>query len=290
MHLITSMERGETKGSQSPMWRCTTNDGETVFVFQHSDTAKNSARFLIAAGYGPEMLALQLRESLTWRQHPIQVELMKDGQWWRLIGVEERPADAQPDPRFVPDLPWYKCKAQIHAQFLFEHYKTIIFDTETNGTGPDAEIISLGVLDRFGDTLAHTLVKPLNMAAVEQTYSVHGLGPNDLEDAPSWPAAWRAVTDTFRFAQWVAYNVQFDSQMIYQNCMRHGIGPIIPAGLHDAMQMYSEFAGLWDVNAQKWKWAKLSEAAEASGIAVENAHDALADAQTLYKLMRRMAQ
>ena len=284
------MERGETKNSNSPMWRCITKTGERVNIFQHSDPAKNTARLFANAGYMPEMSAMALRDVITWQQHPIGVVMHTDGQWWNITAVEERPQDVQPDPQFKPNLDWYKQRARFYAQTLINDPHTIFFDTETSGTGPEAEIISIAVLDHDGHTIKRTMVKPCDMAAVEATTFVHQLTPADLQNAPSWPEVWEIITRQMARAMWCAYNVEFDAQMIEQNCARHGCKPLMHFGLHDAMKLYSYWAGLWEASAQKWKWIKLAEAVEAAGIEVGNAHDALADTKMMYSLVQRMAE
>jgi DNA polymerase III subunit epsilon len=166
----------------------------------------------------------------------------------------------------------------------------LYFDTETTGTDAGAEIISIAILDYNGNTWLNSLVRPLNMEAVNATTEVHGLTPAQLENAPTFvdlfPELERIMSDRL----WCAYNADFDVQMIDQNCMMRHLPAIINRGVHDALTYYSQYAGLWLPESERWQKIKLAEAAQACGIVVEESHDALADTQTLFKLVEHMAE
>lgn len=87
---ITYIERGETSNSRSPMWRCTTLDGERVNIFKHDDPEKNSFALFEAAGYGEFLLSLAVHDFQTWETTPIVVEMRKMGKWWEIVSVSAR--------------------------------------------------------------------------------------------------------------------------------------------------------------------------------------------------------
>lgn len=93
---LLAMTRDTTK-SGGTMWRCSTERGFMVNVFQHDDPLKDSFTLFVTAGYGPDMTTLEPGETLNWLQHPVQVELRASGAFWNVVTVTTRPADALPD-------------------------------------------------------------------------------------------------------------------------------------------------------------------------------------------------
>ena len=290
-HHIISMKRGETASSKSPMWRCQTTEGDWVNVFLHKDPKKDNGLLFQNAGWWPEMVAMQLDEIIRWSRCPVPVvcQRTQDGKFWNIVAVIDRPEGAVPDVMYKPDLAWYKQKARRWASNIGTIPSLLYFDTETTGTDAGAEIISIAILDYNGETMLNSLIKPLNMEAVDATTDVHGLTPAQLEHAPTFPSLYREIERMMDDRLWCAYNADFDVQMIDQSCMIHRLPAIINRGVHDALTNYSQYAGLWLPESERWQKIKLAEAAQACGIVVEESHDALADTQTLFKLVEHMA-
>lgn len=94
---ILSMTRDETRSSRSPMWRCGTQAGFTVNVFKHDDPLKDTFGLFDAAGYAPEMLAMNYGDTITWTRDSITVELLQNGSFWNVSKVLKRPDLAFPD-------------------------------------------------------------------------------------------------------------------------------------------------------------------------------------------------
>ncbi len=103
---ITRMEAGRTKNSASPMWRCVCSDGTKVNVFRHTDPEKNNFQLFEDAGYAPEMEQLKDGAALHWKTHPVRVTLHKPGDFWEVVQVQPRPANARPDPVLPDEIPF----------------------------------------------------------------------------------------------------------------------------------------------------------------------------------------
>src|SRR5262245_59181445 len=114
------MERGATKNTNSPMWRCVTADGESVNIFSHADEAKDNTVYFRQAGYFEAMSSLALDEALLWNSHPIDVAMAKtpDGKWWTITAVAPRPDGSQPDVMWGPDIRLYRARARQMARWL----------------------------------------------------------------------------------------------------------------------------------------------------------------------------
>lgn len=290
-HQIISIVAGKTQNSSSPMYRCQTLDGERVNVFKHADPKKDSFHLFADAGYS-EIGDLDLNEVMTWKNSPIGVVMGKsaDGKWWEVREVVSRPDGVMPDPVYVPDLGWYSANARMRAGWLLEGpFESVFFDTETTGTDRKAEIISLAILDCFGGEVLKTLIQPQDFKALESTTHVHGLSEHDLIGKPTFPEVANEIRGKLDGIVWVAYNANFDYQMIEQNFQMYGMDAPICLGLHDAMLLYSQWAGKWDKAAQRWENVKLQDAAQELGIAVPMVHDAAQDAKTLYALVSHIA-
>jgi hypothetical protein len=265
-HKIIAMERGETKGSGSPMWRCSCENGDRVNAFQHADPKKDSMHLFDAAGYADIMTLLRPREVITWKKFPIDVELEKsaDDKWWNIVAVAPRPTDSCPDPDFVPPYDYYRTKARAWAQMMQNDWlNTVYFDTETTGISDDDEIISFSALARFGDIpLFHSLIRPVNMDRVENAQHVHGITPERLANAPTFPEIYPRLFETLSGLIWIIYNAPFDTRMLEQDCLRHNLPPIINVGVNDAMTYFAQYHGEWNAAYREFTSKKLEFAAE----------------------------
>ena len=286
-HQIVSMRRGATSNSQSPMWRCVTKDNQKVNIFQHSDPNKNTYRLF--TDYWPEMNALVMDGESRWQTFPIDVQLTMNGKWWDIIAVGPRPSEAKPDPIFVPNLDYYRRKAIYSAQRLFLPM-VYFFDTETTGITPDSEIINIGIIDGTGEILLDRLLVPSCIDDIARSSNVTGLTADMFENASTIQVIYYPLVNYLCGQIVVAYNAQFDLTMLDQTLSRYELAPIVPMAVYDAMTIYSEFAGLWDVDTQRWKHIKLTEAAEQCGFETTNAHHALADTLMMYQIVKHIAE
>jgi len=83
---ITTIERGETKNNQRPMWRCKTDTGEKVNIFLNVDEpAKDSFHLFEQAGWAHILNDIFLFSEI---DSSIVVAMRKDGQWWEIVKVK----------------------------------------------------------------------------------------------------------------------------------------------------------------------------------------------------------
>lgn len=94
--VITSLERGETKNNQRPMWRCTTDIGEKVNIFLNTDEPeKDSFHLFEQAGWGQVLNELMTFSTMDTQ---IFIAMQKKGQWWEIVKVS--PYQVQGDMPF----------------------------------------------------------------------------------------------------------------------------------------------------------------------------------------------
>ena len=94
---IVMVTRATTKSSISPMWRCTMITGHQVNVFLHTDPDKNNFHLLEGTGYDDDFKNMDVDDTVTWNASPIRVTVRKDGKWWTLVSVEQKPEGVTSD-------------------------------------------------------------------------------------------------------------------------------------------------------------------------------------------------
>ena len=75
--------------------------------------------------------------------------------------------------------------------------KPVYLDTETTGTGPNAELVEICIVDHDGAILLDTLVKPRGKIEAGAR-NVHGISDSLLSDAPSWQDIWPQVDEALQ--------------------------------------------------------------------------------------------
>lgn len=295
-HEITRMERSATKNSGSPMWRCRTSDGQTVNVFQHSDPVKDSSLLFDRAGYLEDMRSLQLGEALEWTGAPVRVEMRKKGDWWEVTWVEPRPAGAEADTLWQPDLEAYRGRVQRQADELMSGDEFDVIDLETTGVKLDDEIVAMALLNCDGEIILNTLIQPKHPAKLNrigkngQTASeINGLTAADLVDAPTLTDVMLDLFPRLEDKTILGYNVRFDLQMLDHNCSNDEI--LLPAwgAVWDVAQLVAEFIGNWNAKRGWFEMITLDEACATFGIERDVKHDAKADALATLQLVKAMA-
>lgn len=285
-HQIVIIQAALTKNGK-PMWRCTTSDGEKVMVFaSSSDPNRDQRPVWKQAGYDLDELTDGKRQE--WYQFPIKVAMVEQDGWWKVIAVEPRKAGALPDPRFAPDRIVCRNYAREWAGLVLGQ-NAVFWDTETTGVERDDEIISIGWVQDGVE--AQQLIKPLKMDRVALHSDVHGFTPEALEGEPSFFQVYPIIKFALADECWAIYNAAFDTRMLYNDCTRSGRVPICSKGVHDVMEIFSNWYGEWDDERYQWKSKTLSFACEQLGIALgDDAHDAMADAFATREVCRKIAE
>ena len=100
----------------------------------------------------------------------------------------------------------------------------VIFDTETTGLGPDAEIVEIAALKVDGTVLLDTLVKPRQFIPPDAT-AVHGITDEDAAGFPPIEAVLPHISG--RDQHLASYNFAFDERLIRQ-CLDAAAPPPVP--------------------------------------------------------------
>ena len=140
----------------------------------------------------------------------------------------------------------------------------IVFDTETTGLGPDAEIIEISCVNGLGEVLLDTLVQPKGDIENE-AMMVNGIRPWQLEGQPRIEDVMDLLEPVLSSASFIAsYNLEFDHRLL-----RQSVGPEydLPRGAKRVciMERYARHQGEWNERFGSYRWHRLAAAMEHCG-------------------------
>lgn len=98
---VTEVEKDQfyskTSRSHRNMWRLRTSDGRQVNMFDHADPLRDQKIMLLEAGYLDIFEAMDTAQVDRWDTHPIEIDVVTDGAFWKVVRVNARAADAVAD-------------------------------------------------------------------------------------------------------------------------------------------------------------------------------------------------
>ncbi|MBT9394927.1 3'-5' exonuclease [Hymenobacter sp. NST-14] len=152
----------------------------------------------------------------------------------------------------------------------------ISLDTETTGLpARDHQPLSLALLNRAGQVLLHTLLRPVRRTRWPEAERVHGIRPDQVLRAgvPTLAELTPPLADLVRGQHLVIYNAACDTQILAPVL---ALGP--PAQIHCLLEEFTAFYGEWHPEGRALRRQRLAVAAayvlhEWQG----PAHSALAD-------------
>ena len=174
------------------------------------------------------------------------------------------------------------------AQALLQT-RPVYLDTETTGTGPNAEVIEIGILDDGERELFSSLVRPrgtIDPAAAR----VHGITPEMLAGAPTWAEIWPAAQAVLEGRRVGVYNAEFDLRLMKQTHTRAWLRWTLPEdNFFCLMKLYARYYGDWDARRGSYRWQSLEMAGRQCQISLPNAHRAVDDCRLTRALLHYMA-
>lgn len=181
-----------------------------------------------------------------------------------------------------------QASAVTWARQVISDPRTVFLDTETTGLDGSAEIIDIAVINRDGDVLLDTLVKPGRPIPAASS-AIHGLLDHHVANAPAWTDIHHTLVPILADRPVVIYNAGYDRKIMHQCCRQWKLPEFGGAEMWDcAMLAYAEFRGIPGWRGRGFRWHKLEAAAKALGVNPGN-HRALADAEACRQVVHRMA-
>lgn len=169
-------------------------------------------------------------------------------------------------------------------------YDFVVLDTETTGLDNGAEIVQIAIIDRDGETLIDTLVRPKNPIPPSAT-AIHHIHNDMVYLSPTFPEILPKLIEILAGKQVIAYNAKFDRNMLHSSADVWGIPRTDWKSFsewHCAMQKFAEIYG--EIGYYGLKRQKLSTACTYYGIPHGNGHDALSDCQSTLALCKAMVK
>ena len=112
--------------------------------------------------------------------------------------------------------------ASMWARAMREPGAAVVLDTETTGLD-GASLVEIAVRDAAdGRVLLDTLVQP-GAPVTERARGIHGITDDELAGAPTLTEVWDQVLTVTRGRTVVAYNAQFDDDVIRRHAQRDGL-------------------------------------------------------------------
>lgn len=149
------------------------------------------------------------------------------------------------------------------ARYILDQ-DVLFLDTETTGVKSNAEIIDIGIIDKQGEVVYQSLIKPKYGIPVE-SIEIHGIDEQMVDDAPSWIEVYAHVVKATHKRPVIIYNKDFDLRMIRQECHRLQLPFVDAKDWHCAMLRFAEFVGERSHRGD-FKWHKLEDAVKLMGL------------------------
>lgn len=157
----------------------------------------------------------------------------------------------------------------------------LVLDTETTGL-QDAEIVQIAIVNKAGDALLDTLVRPSCPIPVRAT-AIHGITDEMVAKAPVWDDVYPLLQEWLMYQYVIIYNTGYDWPIIQSyDCYDFHDLPLLNDDYwpDDAMEHYAAFVGEWNMKYGNYKWQKLPA----------GDHTALGDCRAVLALIKRMAE
>ena len=146
----------------------------------------------------------------------------------------------------------------------------LFLDLETTGLNKagDDEPVEIAIIDGSGEEVFCSLVRPVNRASWPRAEEIHGIGPGQVKDMPTWATIEPIALEIMQRDLVVTYNAPFDLSFFDLSDCR-----IRYACAMRRLSDLRERDGLGD------RWLTLSDAAALAGYDLAYAHDAKEDAR-----------
>lgn len=171
-------------------------------------------------------------------------------------------------------------------ELMTQHF--YILDTETTGLGAEDEIVQIAIVDKMGQCVLETLLRPRRPIPA-RVIAVHGISNERVVDAPTLRDIYIRLSALLAGATVVAYNADFDQRMVEQTCRAYGFPLVRPARWLCVMKAYARYYGQTRPRSRGYVWQSLSKACAQQQIQVQGAHTALGDVLMTLALLKKMA-
>ena len=183
---------------------------------------------------------------------------------------------------------------ELAAHRAWTDHPFAVIDFETTGVDRNQDrVVEMAIVlfDNGIVTGTHQWLVNPGMPIPEEARAIHGIGNDEVKDAPSFAEIARDVMAALAGRMPIAYNADFDRGFLHAEMTRAGFGPRSdgPPALRPTTVWVDPL--VWVREIQKYeKGKKLTEVAERMGIVLESAHRAAADAEATGRVLLALAK
>jgi DNA polymerase III epsilon subunit-like protein len=164
----------------------------------------------------------------------------------------------------------------------------LVLDTETTGLGPSAEIVEIAILDQNGQVVFESLVRPKRPIPPD-VVRIHGIEDNDVIFSPTWESLWPSIRKMLEGRTIIAYNADFDMQMMKQSSRQYGILWQETWKTECIMKLFARYWVLGDSQWGSYRYHSLANAGKLCNISLTNSHRAADDSRLALQVLRYIA-
>lgn len=157
----------------------------------------------------------------------------------------------------------------------------IFFDTETTGLDPrEDEILQISIVNDCGEILLDTYIKPEHHTEWKEAEAINHIAPEMVSDAPLQKDVADKICDILSNSKMmIAYGITFDWGFVSELIRKYTNYDLSTRPkMNCCMDSFAEVYGEWDNYNERYKWQKLSVAANYYELRWQGqAHGSLAD-------------
>lgn len=160
----------------------------------------------------------------------------------------------------------------------------VLLDTETTGTSGTDEVVELGILDKEGNEIYHSMFEPVKQMSFRAA-QISGISQARLEGAPKFKDEWPKIKEIINGRPIMAHNIPFDKRLMIQTAQRYGVSrdeaELMFKDCIDSIHIVKRYAG---------HSMKLCLWAEKLGVIDEQKHRATYDCLMMVQVLDKMSK
>lgn len=177
------------------------------------------------------------------------------------------------------------------AREIMAKQNFIVVDTETTGSGQDAEALQLAILDSSSFALLFTGIRPTGPVHLEAT-RIHGISQDTAARFQAFPKLYDSIKYHFSYRTVCAYNIEFDLRVLATSASNHGLTFPNYQDIFCIMKAFAVIHGEWtEKGGGGYKWRSLDYALDYFNLPQNmQSHCAYSDAQAALRVLQYIAQ
>lgn len=177
------------------------------------------------------------------------------------------------------------------ARDIMAKQNFVVVDTETTGSGLDAEALQLAILDSSSFALLFTGIRPIGTVQPAAT-RIHGISQDTAIKFQAFPKLYDSIKHHLSHRTICAYNTDFDLRVLATSANKHGLTFPNYQDTFCIMKAFAVVYGEWtEKGGGCYKWRSLDYALDYFNLPQNlQSHCAYSDAQAALRVLQHIAQ